>query len=78
MAICSPRGSYEGIRPLLRPIITPGMGKVRPRFLIPLAEGDPMGLGGGAFVELQLHAVGYSTQRERFELTKFRLPRIQG
>jgi hypothetical protein len=75
IALYSPRGSYTEIPPLLRPILTPTMGKFRPRYPIALADGYPIELGGLAMIEFQLHAVGYSTQRDRFELTQFRLPK---
>lgn len=68
----SARGAYEGYKPILRPIITSSMGRVRPKLRILLQAGYPEGLDSRVYMHYQLHAVGYSTQPERIELEMFR------
>jgi hypothetical protein len=58
----SQRGVYRDYPPLLRPIITPGMGAFRPRLMIPLKTiaKDLLELT----ISFQIHAANYPTQRE--------------
>jgi hypothetical protein len=72
LACYSPRGVLLGQVPYLRRVITPGMGKFQPRFSIPLASGFPGQLTQPVLVRYALHAVGYSTGTQEFELVQFR------
>ena len=68
VSLYSPRGAYGNIQPALRPIITPFMGRVRPLPSIPiLRKTATPGLERHIF--FQIHAVGYNTAMERFDLT---------
>jgi len=60
----SPRGVYDGRRPILRPVLTPSMGKFRPRdFAVPIRQELPAETQQVA-IYYRLHAIGYSTEME--------------
>jgi hypothetical protein len=69
IACYSQRGTYEDYPPMLRPIITPTMGKVRPKLSImlrqPLSE-DELQLT----ILFQLHSIGYNTKLEERKLAE--------
>jgi len=67
IACYSPRGIYSHFSALLRPIVTPTMGTVRPHFAISLA--DPLSDEQRQLrITFQIHAVGYTTEPEDQEI----------
>lgn len=64
----SARGVYASLRPLLRPIITPSMGKVTTQFVVPI---DPTKVRMDQLynVYYQLHAVSYRSERQAIEFS---------
>lgn len=67
IACYSPRGVYGGRIPILRPILTPSMGKFRPSFSAPIRKGLTT---AEQQVEIyyKIHAIGYSTEMEERRL----------
>lgn len=60
----SNRGVYGRMIPVLRPVLTPSMGKVRPDFQIPIKFGlieEEKELS----IYFQIHALGYSTEEQQ-------------
>jgi hypothetical protein len=65
----SNRGVCGNIQPILRPVITPSMGKVRPIIEIPIRSGlSPVERELPVF--FQIHAVGYRTQPEERKISE--------
>jgi hypothetical protein len=64
---CSMRGTFDGIPPILRPVITPSMGRVRPNMAIPVNRALTPELQE-LHIYIQLHATGYRTEEERFKI----------
>src|ERR1035438_1515118 len=64
---CSMRGTFDGIPPILRPVITPSMGNVRPNMAIPVNRALTSELQE-LYIYIQLHATGYRTEEERFKI----------
>jgi hypothetical protein len=63
----SARGAYAGLKPLLRPIITPSMGKVPTQFVVPLDRSKTR-MDQFYNVYYQLHAVNYRSEKQKIEL----------
>lgn len=65
----SNRGVCGNVQPILRPIITPSMGKVRPTALeIPIRSG--MSSSERELpIFFQIHAIGYRTEQEEYKIT---------
>jgi hypothetical protein len=71
-ACCSQRGVYGNLRAILRPIITPSMGKVRPGLEIPILTG--MGIARELSIFFQIHAIGYTTEEEERRIADLNWP----
>jgi hypothetical protein len=63
----SNRGVTGSIQPVLRPVITPSMGTIRPSIQVPLHT-DPDPSFGDLPIYYQIHAVGYRTEEEHRRL----------
>jgi hypothetical protein len=63
-ACYSNRGVCGALSPLLRPIISPSMGKVQPNFLIPIKRGDVPPDVLKMKVYYQIFAVNFRTEEE--------------
>jgi hypothetical protein len=66
VGLYSPRGVYGNVVPMLRPIITPSMGAVRPTPYLPIRRDAPSAEQHQP-IFFQIHAVGYTTEMERRE-----------
>ena len=63
-ACYSGRGTYKGITPMLRPILTPSMGIFRPNFNVPI-RGPLTDAQKELSILFQIHAVNYRTDAEK-------------
>ena len=68
-ACCSVRGAFDNIVPILRPIVTPSMGPIRPSIEIPIRTGLSEE-HNGLSIYIQVHAIGYRTLEERFRISE--------
>ena len=65
----SGRGVYGDVKPILRPVITPSMGKVRPNsFRIPLRKGLTAEQQSQS-IFFQIHVIGYRTEEEERKIS---------
>jgi hypothetical protein len=68
IACYSNRGVCGGYAVMLRPIITPSMGKIRPKFAIPLRRDIDKAYRDWP-VYYQIHALGYRTEEEQCKVS---------